>query len=70
MVSSDVEIGMAIIRDSGDDPSEVGRFSFMPQLGVRPYDRVEYVYYHQSNAGIYENNASLNMQQLALFSTF
>jgi hypothetical protein len=114
LVSSDVEIGMAIIRDSGDDPSEVGRFLFMPQLGVRPYDRVqfviglgtgfmggetkftkhdlggpfflasklglrfffgegwgvEYVYYHQSNAGIYENNASLNMQQLALFSTF
>jgi hypothetical protein len=114
LVSSDVEIGMAMIRESGVDHSEIGRVSLMPQLVVSPYDRiqfvfglgagfmggdteftkhdlggpfflasklglrfffgegwgVEYVYYHQSNAGIYENNASLNMQQLALFYTF
>ena len=114
LVSADVEIGMAIIRDSGIDHSEIGRFSLMPQLVVRPSDSVhffiglgtglmggetefakhdlggpfflasklglrfflgeswgvEYAYYHQSNAGIYEHNASLNMQQLAMFYTF
>jgi hypothetical protein len=114
LVSSDVEIGMAIIRDSHVDNSEVGRFSFMPQVVLRPFDwvqfliglgtgfmggetelpkhnlggpfflasklglrvlfreswGVEYAYYHQSNAGIYEQNSSLNMQQLAMFFTF
>lgn len=114
LVSSDVEIGLAIIRDSHVDDSQIGRFSLMPQLSFNPSDRfqffaglgtgfmvgetkftdhdlggafflaaklglrfffgegwgVEYAYYHQSNGNIYEHNASLNMQQLAMFFTF
>ena len=31
---------------------------------------LEYVYYHQSNAGIYDHNASLNMHQLAFAYNF
>lgn len=31
---------------------------------------VETNYYHQSNGGIYEENASLNMMQLAFYSSF
>jgi hypothetical protein len=31
---------------------------------------VEYVFYHQSNAGIYDHNASLNMNQLTLVYNF
>lgn len=113
-ISTIIEIGMAIIRETHVEHSEVGRFSLMPELVLSPYGRihcfaglgagfmggeteftkhdlggplflasklgmrfllgegwgVEYVYYHQSNAGIYEHNASLNMQQLAMFYTF
>ncbi|MBU1567928.1 MAG: acyloxyacyl hydrolase [Proteobacteria bacterium] len=113
-VSSVVEIGMAVIRETHVEHSEIGRFFIMPQLVLRPYNRIHYffglgagfmggeaeftrhdlggafflasklgirflfgegwgvecVYYHQSNAGIYNHNASLNMQQLAMFYTF
>jgi Lipid A 3-O-deacylase (PagL) len=113
-ISTIVEIGMAIIRETHVEHSEIGRFSLMPQLVLSPHGRLncfvglgagfmggeadfdrhilggplflaskvgvrlllgedwglEYVYYHQSNAGIYEHNASLNMQQLAIFYAF
>ncbi len=113
-ISTIIEIGMAIIRETHVDHSEVGRFSLIPQLVLSFSDRIhcfaglgagfmggeaefdkhilggplflaskvglrfflgqgwglEYDYYHQSNAGIYEYNASLNMQQLAIFFTF
>jgi len=114
LVSSVVELGIGIIRESQVEHSEVGKVSLMPELVLRPYDRIhylvglgaglmagetkftkhdlggpfflasklglrlligkgwglEYIYYHQSNAGIYEHNASLNMLQAAIFSTF
>ena len=113
-VSSQVEVGLAIIHEQGVEYSEVGRFSCIPEVIFRPHNRihsfvglgggfmggdteftrhdlggpfflaskvgvrlllgvewgVEYVYYHQSNAGIYEHNASFNMQQLAVFCSF
>lgn len=113
-ISTIVEIGMAIIRETHVEHSEVGRFSLMPQLVLSSCGRIqyfvglgagfmggeaefnkhvlggplflaskvglrlllgegwgfEYVYYHQSNAGMYEYNASLNMQQMAMFYTF
>jgi hypothetical protein len=51
-----------------------GPFFLASKVGVRLLLGVEwgveYVYYHQSNAGIYEHNASLNMQQLAVFCSF
>ena len=114
LVSSVVELGIGIIRESQVEHSEVGKVSVMPELVLKPYDRIhylvglgtgfmagetkftkhdlggsfflaaklglrlligegwglEYIYYHQSNAGIYENNASLNMLQVAIFFTF
>lgn len=113
-VSSDIEIGMGIVRESHVEHSEIGRFSLMPQLVLRQNDRiqcfvglgagfmggsgeftkhglggpfflasklglrfpfgenmgVESAYYHQSNAGIYDKNASLNMMQLAIYYLF
>lgn len=114
LIASDVEIGMAVIREAGVLHSEIAKFSIIPQLVFQSSDRVHYfvglgsglmagvpefvrhdlggpfflaskvglrvlfgknwglecAYYHQSNAGIYEHNASLNMLQLALYSRF
>jgi len=51
-----------------------GPFFLASKLGLRLLIGkgwgLEYIYYHQSNAGIYEHNASLNMLQAAIFSTF
>jgi hypothetical protein len=113
-VSSVVEIAMAVIREADTAGPVVGKFAIMPQLVLRPYNRLhwffglgaglmggdtaffehdlggnfflaskigtrlllgenwggELVYYHQSNGGIYDHNASLNMCQLALFYRF
>ncbi|MFH0783150.1 MAG: acyloxyacyl hydrolase [Pseudomonadota bacterium] len=51
-----------------------GPFFLASKLGVRfPLGKdwgVESDYYHQSNAGIYDKNASLNMMQLAIYYSF
>jgi len=39
-------------------------------LVIAEYFGVEYIYYHQSNAGIYDYNASLNMHHIALSYRF
>ncbi len=114
LITSDVEIAMGVLRETGVEYSEIAKFSIIPLLVFRPSDRVHYFvglgsglmagvpefvrhdlggsfflaskvglrllfsknwglecgYYHQSNAGIYEHNASLNMLQLALYSRF
>jgi hypothetical protein len=113
-LSSAVEFAMAIIREDDVAHSEVGRFFLMPQLVLKPNDRMhffaglgagfmggdgeftkhnlggsfflasklgmriffskdwglEYGYYHQSNGGMYDYNASLNMLQLAIFLNY
>ncbi len=40
------------------------------QLLLGDHWGLEYVYFHQSNAGIYEHNASLNMNQLSFVYNF
>jgi len=51
-----------------------GRFLLNSKVGVQivlgGHWGVEYVFYHQSNAGIYDNNASLNMHQLGVSYNF
>ena len=51
-----------------------GSLLFSSKVGIQyllgQHWNVGYVYYHQSNGGIYEHNASLNMHQLALSYTF
>jgi hypothetical protein len=51
-----------------------GNFLFNSKVGVQllfgDHWGLEYVFYHQSNAGIYDHNASLNMNQLALVYNF
>ena len=51
-----------------------GEFFWSSKLGLQlllgSRFGIEYSYYHQSNAGIYEYNASLNMHQLALTLRF
>jgi len=113
-VSTDIELGGALIVESGSDNDGTGRFSIMPQVILSPHDMVnfvfgfgagfmvgeteftdhdlggtfllnskvgvqlvfgkhwglEYTFYHQSNAGIYDHNASLNMNQLAFVYNF
>jgi len=113
-VSTDIELGLALLREANSDKSETGRFSVMPQVVLSPSDMVnfiigfgagfmvgeteftkhdlggpfllnsklgvqlvlgghwglEYDFYHQSNAGIYDHNASLNMNQLSLSYNF
>lgn len=115
-ISSAIEIGMALLKDSDSDAddSETGRFSLMPQLVLSPNNMVNFIFgfgagfmagetefedhnlggsfllaskigmqlifaehwgveatfYHQSNAGIYEYNASLNMIHLAFAYNF
>lgn len=113
-VATGIELGAALIRESGSDNSSTGRFSVMPQVILSPHDMVnfivgfgagfmageteftdndlggafllnskvgvqlllgvhwglEYVFYHQSNAGIYDNNIGLNMHQFAVSYNF
>ncbi|MDK9708146.1 MAG: acyloxyacyl hydrolase [Desulforhopalus sp.] len=113
-ISSVVEMAMAVIREADTAHPAVGKFTIMPQLVLRPHNRLhwffglgaglmggdtaftehdlggnfflaskigtrlllgdnwgsELVYYHQSNGGIYDHNASLNMCQFALFYRF
>lgn len=113
-VSSAVELGWALLKESGANRSGTSRLSLMPQLVVSPHKMfnciigfgpgfmmggtdfpdhnlggsflfaskvgvqlmvgehwgVESVYYHQSNAGIYDSNASLNMIQLTFSRKF
>lgn len=113
-LTTKLEIGGALVAESGSDRSTAGRFSLMPQLHLQSGEMinfilgfgvgfmagetaftdhdlggpfllaskfgiqfllgenwgVEYTYYHQSNGGIYEPNASLNMNQLALTYRF
>jgi hypothetical protein len=51
-----------------------GEFLLASKLGlevlVGEHFKIGYSYYQQSNAGIYEHNASLNMDQVALFYAF
>ena len=51
-----------------------GQFLFASKIGfqllVTQNWKVGYFFFHQSNAGIYEYNASLNMHQLAFAYTF
>ena len=51
-----------------------GAFFLASKLGVRIFFGkdcgLEYGYYHQSNGGMYEYNASLNMLQLAVFVSY
>jgi hypothetical protein len=51
-----------------------GAFLLNSKLGVQlllgEHWGLEYVFYHQSNAGIYNYNASLNMHQLAFAYNF
>ncbi len=114
IVSTGVEFGTALIRESGSDNVGTGRFSVMPQVMLSPNDMVNFivgigpgfmvgkteftdhnlggffllnskvgvqillgehwgiecVFYHQSNAGIYDNNGSLNMPQISLSYNF
>lgn len=57
-----------------DDHNLGGSFMLSSKLGVQlllgGHWGLEYVYYHQSNAGLYDYNASLNMHQLALSYNF
>ena len=57
-----------------DDHDLGGAFLLASKLGVQfilgEHWGLEYVYYHQSNAGIYDHNASLNMHQFALSYSF
>ena len=57
-----------------DDHDLGGAFLLSSKLGVQfvlaEHWGLEYVYYHQSNAGIYDHNASLNMHQFALSYNF
>jgi hypothetical protein len=113
-VSSAVEIGMAIVKETESDNDPAGRFSAMPQMILSPHENINffvgigagfmvgnteftdhnlggaalvaskvgiqfllgghwglgYTYYHQSNGGIYDYNASLNMHQLAFTYAF
>ncbi len=113
-VSTGVEFGTALIRESGSDNVGTARFSVMPQVMLSPNDMVNFivgigpglmigeteftdhdlggffllnskigiqfllgehwgvecVFYHQSNAGIYDHNASLNMPQISLSYNF
>lgn len=51
-----------------------GEFLLASKLGLEfllgEHFKIGYSYYHQSNAGIYEYNSSLNMHQLALSCSF
>ena len=51
-----------------------GPFLLSSKLGMQfllgEHWGLEYVYYHQSNAGIYDHNASLNMHQLVFAYNF
>lgn len=51
-----------------------GNFLLNSKVGVQflfgGHWGVEYVFYHQSNAGIYDHNASLNMNQFTLVYNF
>ena len=51
-----------------------GAFLLSSKLGVQvvlgEHWGLEYVFYHQSNAGLYDHNASLNMHQLAFAYNF
>ncbi len=51
-----------------------GEFLLASKLGLEillgDHFKIGYSYYHQSNAGIYEYNSSLNMHQLALSCSF
>lgn len=51
-----------------------GEFLLASKLGVElllgEHFTIGYSYYHQSNAGVYEHNSSLNMHQLALSCLF
>ncbi len=51
-----------------------GHFLFTGKAGVQlllgDHWGLEYVYFHQSNAGIYDHNASLNMNQLSFVYNF
>ena len=113
-ISTDVELGGALIRERHSDNDGTGRFSLTPEVIVSPHRMVnfifgvgagfmvgnteftdhnlgghflltgkagvqlllgdhwglEYVYFHQSNAGIYDYNASLNMNQVAFVYNF
>ena len=113
-ITSAIEFGAAMLRESGSDNDPAGRLSVMPQLILKPYPyincvvgagagfmagnteftdhnlggefflasklgiqllpgqkwKVGYFYYHQSNAGIYDYNASLNMHNLTISYSF
>lgn len=51
-----------------------GEFLLASKVGLEfllgEHFKIGYSYYHQSNAGIYEHNSSLNMHQLALSCSF
>lgn len=41
VITSDIEIGVATIREIDDADSGIGRFSVMPQLSLSPFDRMQ-----------------------------
>lgn len=113
-VSTSIELGTALLRESGSDNSGTARFSLMPQVIISPHDMVnfifglgagfmagetdftdqnlggtfllnskvgaqlllgehwglEYIFYHQSNAKIYDHNGGLNMHHFAFVYNF
>jgi hypothetical protein len=113
-ISTGIEFGAALLRESGSNNDGTGRFSIMPQVILSPHDMVnfivgvgagfmegetdftdqnlggaflinskvgvqvifgehwglEYTFYHQSNAGIYDHNSGLNMNLLAFVYNF
>jgi len=66
--------GFMVGQTEFDDHDLGGAFLLSSKLGVQfvlgEHWGLEYVYYHQSNAGIYDHNASLNMHQLAFAYNF
>jgi hypothetical protein len=62
--------GMMFGETNFDDNNLGGPFFLASKLGVQlrlnEWFGVEYLFYHQSNAGIYGHNAGLNMHHLAI----
>lgn len=69
-------VGAGLMGGSGDFTKHDlgGPFFFVSKFGFRlPVSSawgVELLYYHQSNGGLYEHNASLNMQMVGVYYSF
>ena len=41
-IASDLELGAAVVREIHNEDSGLARFSVMPQLSIRPFDRLQF----------------------------